>query len=72
VEFYVVDILARFGFALVGQSGSPSNCGGFSDGSRQTLTIPMHRELDPGTAAAIFRQASQYIPSDQLRPHFYS
>jgi hypothetical protein len=32
----------------------------------------MHRELDAGTAAAIFRQASQYVPADQLRPHFYS
>ena len=69
----VVDILARFGFAPVGQRGSHVKLRRtLDDGSRQTLTIPMHRELDPGTAAAIFRQASQYIPSDQLRPHFYS
>ena len=39
---------------------------------RQMLTIPHHRELDTGTLRAIFRQASQYIPDEELRPHFYT
>jgi hypothetical protein len=32
----------------------------------------MHDELDIGTLRAIFRQASRFIPEDQLRKEFYS
>ena len=41
-------------------------------GSRQTLTVPRHREMDAGTLRAIFRQASRFIPEEQLYPHFYT
>jgi len=43
-----------------------------SDGSRQTLTIPNHQELDKGTVRAIYRQALRYISENELKPHFYS
>jgi len=38
------------------------------DGTRQTLTIPLHEELDKGTLKAIFRQALRYIPEEELKP----
>ncbi|MBI5301548.1 MAG: type II toxin-antitoxin system HicA family toxin [Chloroflexi bacterium] len=41
-------------------------------GEKQTLTIPRHRELATGTLRAILRQASRYVSSDELRPHFYA
>jgi len=41
------------------------------DGHSQTLTVPAHSELDTGTLRAILRQASQFIPLDELRSHFY-
>jgi len=41
-------------------------------GDRQTLTIPDHRELDSGTCRAILRQASRYVPANELEPFFYS
>jgi len=41
-------------------------------GQRQTLTIIAQDELDLGTLRAIFRQASRYIPADELRPHFFT
>ena len=41
------------------------------EGSEQNLTIPLHRELDVGTLAAIYRQASQFVPPEQLKPIFY-
>ena len=41
-------------------------------GQKQTLTIVAHDELDLGTLHAIFRQASRYIPTDELRPHFFT
>jgi hypothetical protein len=44
----------------------------FPDGTRQTLTIPNHRELDTGTLKAIYRQALRYVGDEELRPHFYS
>ena len=36
-----------------------------------STTIPRHKELDAGTVRAIFRQASRYIPEDQLRVLLY-
>lgn len=37
----------------------------------QTLTVPAHSELDRGTLRAILRQASRFIPEEELRPYFY-
>jgi hypothetical protein len=42
-----------------------------TNGTRQTLTIPIHEELDKGTLRAIFRQALRYIPEEELKPYFY-
>ena len=41
------------------------------DGTKQTLTVPLHDELDKGTLKAIIRQASRYIPEEELKPYFY-
>ena len=38
----------------------------------ETLTVPVHGQLDIGTVRAILRQASRFIPEYQLRQHFYS
>ncbi len=69
----LVAILDQFGFSIVAQRGSHAKLRRvLSDGTRQTLTVPIHGEIDVGTLGAIFRQASRYIPADQLRPQFYS
>ena len=69
----VIGILERYGFAVAAQSGSHVKLRRVSaTGEKQTLTIPRHRELDTGTLRAILRQASRYIPSQELRPHFYT
>ncbi|UCH35363.1 MAG: type II toxin-antitoxin system HicA family toxin [Armatimonadota bacterium] len=69
----VVAALARFGFAILSQRGSHVKLRRVGPGGeRETLVVPVHPELDPGTLRAIFRQASQYIPENELRPHFYS
>jgi len=39
---------------------------------KQTLTVPAHEELDTGTLRAILRQASRYVPGQELRPLFYT
>jgi predicted RNA binding protein YcfA (HicA-like mRNA interferase family) len=68
----VVKILSRFGFKVVSQRGSHVKLRRvLSDGAKQTLTIPLHEELDKGTLRAIFRQALRYILEEELKPHFY-
>jgi len=68
----VLKILSRFGFKVVSQRGSHVKLRRIlSDGTKQTLTIPLHEELDTGTLRAIFRQALRYIPEEELKPHFY-
>lgn len=69
----VVSILASFGFELVSQRGSHIKMRRIlADGTRQTLTVPNHRELDRGTVLGIYRQALRYIREEDLAPHFFT
>lgn len=68
----VVGLFAAWGFEIAAQRGSHVKLRRFlPDGSRQTLTVPRHAELDKGTLRAIYRQALRYIPERQLREQFY-
>jgi len=69
----VITILSRFGFHVHSQRGSHVKLRRVTPaGNVQTLTVPRHRELDAGTAAAIFRQGSRFIAEDELRPEFFT
>jgi predicted RNA binding protein YcfA (HicA-like mRNA interferase family) len=68
----VVTILQGFGFQQVSQRGSHVKLVRTRTEGRQVLTIPLHTELDSGTLRAIVRQASRFIPEQDLSPHFYS
>jgi predicted RNA binding protein YcfA (HicA-like mRNA interferase family) len=69
----VIKIFASFGFEQVAQRGSHVKLRRvLPDGTRQTLTIPAHTELDTGTLRAIFRQALRYVPEADLHPSFYT
>jgi len=69
----VIKILSQFGFEIASQRGSHAKLRRvLSDGTKQTLTIPRHKELDKGTLRAVFRQAIRYIPEEQMRPLFYA
>ena len=69
----IISIFASFGFVIHSQRGSHvklracHGCRTTTDAYRSS-----HKELDSGTIRAIFRQASQYIPEDQLRPLFFA
>jgi len=68
----VIRALTSFGFVLVGIRGSHGKMRrSLSSGETQTLTIPVHKEIAPGTLRAIFRQALRYIPEADLRPWFF-
>lgn len=69
----VLRILEHFGFSIQAQRGSHVKLRRIGPaGEKQTLTIPCHQELDTGTLRAILRQASQYIPENELHPFFYT
>lgn len=68
----VLAVLRSFGFAIHDQHGSHVKLRRLSpDGTRQTVVVPLHDDLDKGTLQAIFRQASRFIPASLLRPHFF-
>ena len=68
----VVHIFEQFGFIVERQRGSHVKLRREIPSSRQTITVPVHDEMDRGTLRAIYTQALRYIPEDQLRDHFYS
>ena len=67
-------IFARLGFERVrGGKGSHLKLRRtLPDGTRQTLVLPDHNEIDRGTLASILRKASAYVPENELRPYFYT
>jgi len=53
----VVRALQRAGFSEVGQKGSHVKLRRERDGRTQTVIVPLHAELAPGTLASIGRQS---------------
>ena len=67
----VLRVPAGFGFQKLSQRGSHVKVRRYlQDGSRQSLTVPLHDELDSGTVHAIYRQAARFIPESELRGYF--
>ncbi len=65
--------LAAFGFVVVATRGSDAKLRRTTpEGVGQTLTMPLHRELAPGTLRAIFRQACRFVPEGELGPLLFS
>ena len=68
----VLRAFASSGFTVASMRGSHAKLVRvLPSGERQTLTIPVHKQLAPGTLRAIFRQALRYIPEGDLRPWFF-
>ena len=69
----VLRALAALGFVTVKIRGSHAKVRRvLENGERQTLTIPIHKSIAPGTLHAIYRQAQRFIPEEELRPWFYA
>jgi predicted RNA binding protein YcfA (HicA-like mRNA interferase family) len=71
----VVIILQTFGFETISQKGSHVKLGRLStDGEQQRLVVPVHggKPIKVGTLRGIYRQATLYIPEEELQPHFYT
>ena len=69
----VLRILRGFGFETVSTRGSHAKLVRVTaSGDRQVLTVPVHSKLPVGTIRAIYRQASRFIESAELRRRFFS
>jgi len=69
----VVATLRHFGFEVVSTRGSHAKLRREGPGGvRQTMTVPLHKELAPGTVLAIYRQALRFIPDAELKPWFFT
>jgi predicted RNA binding protein YcfA (HicA-like mRNA interferase family) len=68
----VISILMIFGFTVDSQKGSHVKLVRYNLNKKQSLTIPLHKELDKGTLKAIIRQASRYISLQELKMYFYT
>jgi len=69
----VVRALGNFGFQIVSIRGSHAKLRRLLiTGERQSLTVPLHRQLRPGMLHALFRQACRYIPEADLKAWFFA
>ena len=69
----VVEALRNFGFEVVATRGSHAKLRRVGPGGlRQTMTVPVHKELARGTLLAIYRQALRYVPDAEIRPWFFT
>lgn len=68
----VIKILGQSGFVVASQRGSHVKLRRPMNQGSQTLTIPLHKELDRGTLHAIYNQASRFVNTSELQKHFYT
>lgn len=69
----VLKALGSFGFQVMTVRGSHAKLRRIlPSGERQTLTVPTHKNIAPGTLHAIFRQACRYIPEADLKTWFFT
>ena len=68
----VVKALGTLGFEVVSIRGSHVKLRRESaGGGPQILTLPLHKQMAPGTLRAIYRQASRFVAEDDLRSLSY-
>lgn len=68
----VLRALGTFGFEVASVRGSHAKLRRVTtSGEVQILTVPLHREIAPGTLHAIYRQACRFVREEDLRPYFF-
>ena len=68
----VIKIFNLFGFEVSRQKGSHVSLVRESEGRKQILSVPNHKERDRGTLHEVFKQALRFIADSDLRKHFYT
>jgi len=70
----IIKILESFGFEVISIKGSHHKLRRVVDEQKQTLNVPVHgkKAIATGTLRSIYKQASAFIPEDDLKSHFYT
>lgn len=68
----VIKVLSSFGFEVQDQNGSHIKMSRRTMLQKQILIVPNHKSLNKGTLHALYKQASKYVPQDQLQDFFYN
>ena len=69
----VLRILHEFGFEVRSIRGSHAKLARLnSTGRKEILVVPIKRQLTIGTLHAIYRQASRFVPEEDLRAKFFA
>ena len=72
----ILRLLRDFGFEVESMRGSHAKLVRVRNGNggrevREVLVVPVHRAPRIGVVRAIYRQASRFIPEEELRPLFF-
>ncbi|MBI2087042.1 MAG: type II toxin-antitoxin system HicA family toxin [Candidatus Zambryskibacteria bacterium] len=68
----IVKFLRKEGFEIEYGKGSHSKLFKLIGGKKESITIPLHKEIAEGTLRAIYNQASKFISEEKLRKYFYT
>ena len=69
----VLRVLHEFGFEVTSMRGSHAKLARINPaGRKEILVLPIRRQLAVGTLHAIYRQASRFVPEQDLRPRFFA
>ena len=69
----VLRVLHEFGFEVRSMRGSHAKLARVnSAGDKEILVVPIKRQLTIGTLHAIYRQASRFVPEEDLRARFFA
>ncbi|HEY4497897.1 MAG TPA: type II toxin-antitoxin system HicA family toxin [Candidatus Paceibacterota bacterium] len=67
----VIQAFERLGFSVIKQKGSHIKLQRITLNGKETLTVPLHDELDKGTLRGIYNQARRFVSEKELQPYFY-
>ncbi|OHA96063.1 MAG: hypothetical protein A3C70_01385 [Candidatus Zambryskibacteria bacterium RIFCSPHIGHO2_02_FULL_43_14] len=68
----IIKFLQKEGLEI--EYGKGSHCKLFKliGGEKESITIPLHKEIAKGTLRAIYNQASRFVSQGELKKYFYS
>ncbi len=68
----IITFLQSFGFEVTHQRGSHIKLQRKSSWGKDTLIIPERKQIAKGTIKSIFKQASRFVPQNDLQAFFYN
>ena len=68
----IVRVLTGFGFEVASiRSRHAKLVRVRASGRREIIIVPLHRRLSAATVHALYRQASRFVPEEELRQEFF-